>query len=70
MMLGGRGFAGHARGFEFNCRYNEWSLTQFMFLKELSGCCVESRLHSQMKVALVRDDAGLAQSGGIGQEGK
>lgn len=30
-------FAGHAKDFELNPRYHEWSLVQFNFLKEHVG---------------------------------
>lgn len=43
MMLGGRGFVRHANlNFEFNCRSDEWSLIQFLFLKSALGAVVEN----------------------------
>lgn len=34
---GRESFAGHAKDFELNPRYHEWSLIQFNFLKEHFG---------------------------------
>lgn len=71
IMLGGRGFVGQAKDFELNLRYNEWSLTQIMFLKERFGCCVENGLDgAEDGGGIMRNDVGVVQGGGTGDKEK